>query len=433
MLVRGEVRPNHLRQIVDDDLSKTLSGRVVPSLVWRETQGELVLAPTEPLVPGETYGIASGEPPSVVHLIVEREASAPLLERVWPPVDVFGGTFGVYCGREALREGALFSELAPEGPAGSFLRGIVDGGAGAACLRFVGRGRLERSGGPWVPPPGLAWLDATRWVSLDPRPLGGDGVEGEGLVSMVVERVECGPGEVRFGPGCVLVEDDRLIGRAPEALVLWGIAGEGLDVVMTTEGGQRFVLKGLLAEKAIALDVATVDVWGRGSRETFEATMLSPMAHVVLNEVLANPNGPEPHQEWVELYNDGLVEADLGQLSVCDIGGETALPSVLLPPGRFGLVVNETYVPDDEVDVAPAEGTILVRVPALGKGGLSNGGEVVRLVDGRGGIVSRFPAIPKPKAGWSVSRVSPDAPDGVSESFVLALPTPGWSNDIPRR
>ena len=35
------------------------------------------------------------------------------------------------------------------------------------------------------------------------------------------------------------------------------------------------------------------------------------MPHVVINEVLANPVGGEPAQEWVELYNDGRAPAVL--------------------------------------------------------------------------------------------------------------------------
>jgi hypothetical protein len=151
---------------------------------------------------------------------------------------------------------------------------------------------------------------------------------------------------------------------------------------------------------------------------------------VVLNEVLANPVGPEPYQEWVELYNDGQIETSLAGYRILDIGGETVLPDVLLPAGQFGVVVSEKFVEDDEVDVAPPPGALLVRVPALGKSGLSNSGELLRLVDPKGQTISRFPALPKPKAGQSVSRRTPDAPDGVSSSFAITEPTPGLRNFV---
>ncbi|MBK9266298.1 MAG: lamin tail domain-containing protein [Polyangiaceae bacterium] len=154
------------------------------------------------------------------------------------------------------------------------------------------------------------------------------------------------------------------------------------------------------------------------------------MAHVVLNEVMANPIGPEPHQEWVELYNDGQADAALSGYRILDIGGETVLPEALLPPGQFAVVVNEKFVADDEIDVAPDPSAILVRVPSLGRSGLSNSGELLRLVHPEGHTISRFPALPKPKAGQSVSRRTPSAPDGVSSSFLISEPTPGLPNAV---
>ncbi len=439
-LVRGEVRESHLRQIERDDISKALAARFVPSLVFREDDGSVVLAPTTPLELGETYVVASGEPRAVVELVVEAEATAPLLTRVWPPVEVRGArAFGLFCGEAPLPEGEVPAALAPEGPLGTLARGLAPAGAGGACLRFEGRGQGAADGGPWVPPPVVFWSGMEGPVRLDPRPFGGveaGGVEAGGVEVGGVEAtpdvvpLECSALEVPFGPGCVEVQDDRLLGRGPEAPLLWGIAGEGIDRVMTTSKHQRFVLKGLPAGLRITLDVTTIDMLGVGQRTSFSTTTMAPMPHVVLNEVMANPLGPEPHQEWVELYNDGAVEAPLGELRISDIGGETALPAALLPPGRFAVVVNESFVVDDEVDVPPAEDAMVVRVPALGKSGLANGGEMVRLLDARSRILSRFPAIPKPKAGQSVVRRSPDAPDGVSDSFLLGMPTPGSPNAV---
>jgi hypothetical protein len=222
--------------------------------------------------------------------------------------------------------------------------------------------------------------------------------------------------------------DDRLRVRSPKAPLLWGIAGENLDLVKTTKATELFVMKGLPSASSISLDVLTFDVFGQALRQTFVTTTLSPLAHIVLNEVLANPLGPEPHQEWVELYNDGAVPGSLDGYTIADIGGKTLLPEVTLGPGQFALVVNETFEMVDDVDVTPPDDVLLVRVPTLGKSGLSNGGEPLRLLDKQGFVVSRFPAIPKPKAGQSLARVVPDAPDGVSASFVVAQPTPGGTN-----
>jgi hypothetical protein len=90
--------------------------------------------------------------------------------------------------------------------------------------------------------------------------------------------------------------------------------------------------------------------------------------------------------------------------------------------------VNESYLEKDDFDPPPAPGTLLLRVPKLGAGGLANSGEPLALLDGEGAEVSIFPSIPAKKAGKSVARRSPRAPDVLSSSFVLTEPTPGHPN-----
>ena len=151
-------------------------------------------------------------------------------------------------------------------------------------------------------------------------------------------------------------------------------------------------------------------------------TTAPPMAHVIINEVLANPVGEEPQQEWVELYNDGLAPAHLLGWQLEDVGGEASLPDVTLPPGAFALVVNESFDPESEWDPMPPPNVPLLRVAELGNNGLANGGEPMRLRNAMGVIVSRFPDEPKPKPGQSVARIHPKALDGVEGTFVRADP-----------
>jgi len=131
---------------------------------------------------------------------------------------------------------------------------------------------------------------------------------------------------------------------------------------------------------------------------------------VVLNEVMANPAGSEPAQEWVELYNDGAEPQNLAGFTLDDSGGRTPVPDALLPPSAFALIVPDAYVGDDGVDPPPAPAAQLLRVRSLGQGGLSNEGERLTLRDAAGGIVSVFAAM-KTKNGVSVARAVPDALD----------------------
>jgi len=427
VLVRGEVRKNHLDQIVDDEIGRTLAKRIVPAIVWQEDEegGALVLAPTQPLEPGARYTVASAEPRIALSFVVAPEDGVPILARVWPPPGASeNGRVGIFCGEDDLPPLALPSALEPGGPSGVLVtRGAAPDGVGKGCVRFEAEAGSATSDGPWLPPPLLELPAGAGVVRLDPRPFAGG--EGAAAVALACQRLE-----VPFGPGCVEVADDRLLGRAPEAPVFWAIQGAGIDTVFATGPGDPFVLTGLSPESAIALEVVTVDEGAAIGREKLEALTLPPMPHVVLNEALANPLGAEPDQEWVELYNDGLVEAQLGGVTLEDAAGTTELPEVTLPPGGFALVVNESFLEDNRLDVSPAEGTILVRVPRLGRGGLGNAGEPLRLLDLSGEEISTMPGLPKPKAGMSLARTAPAVPSALAASFVLAAPTPGRANEL---
>jgi hypothetical protein len=443
-LVHGQVREAHLRQIVQGELSGALSERIIPSLAWIEdgAPGEVVVvvAPAAALTPGEIYAVASGAPPLAEHLQVGMDSAPPLLERIWPPVD--GGAtvaMGVWCGNENLpaelgfgAEGAVrrpgapsfdpeIVRLQPEGPRGELRRGAADD-VGIRCVRFEGAAEQAIGEGPFVGPPALGLERGAPIASLDPRPFA---LEAE---PPGPPATPCEASELPFGPGCASVLDDRILARSGGAPLLWAIAGEGLDLVIASGPGDPFLVSPLPPLHTIALDLVVVDAAGRSARSAFSAVTLAPMPHVVITEALANPLGPEPGQEWVELYNDGLIGADLGGYLLLDVGGETALPQATLPSGGYALVVNESFVEDDELDPPPAPGTLILRVAKLGKNGLANGGEPLRLKDEGGLVVSRTPATPAPGPGMSLSRISPQAPDGLAASFAPGWPTPGQEN-----
>jgi hypothetical protein len=235
--------------------------------------------------------------------------------------------------------------------------------------------------------------------------------------------------ELAFGPGCARVFDDRLAGRSPNAPALWSIQGDGVDCIFATAAGEPFVVAPLPASSTISLNIDTIDNGGEALRAIFSASTLPPMPHVILNEVLANPVGPEPAQEWVEIVNDGAAPAELAGYVLVDIGGETPLPAATLEPGRFALIVNETFVEDDGYDVAPAPSTQILRVPKLGQAGLANGGEPLLLRAPDGDVISRFPPGFKPKPGMSVSRRDPREPDASIQAFLVTAPTPGQPNE----
>jgi hypothetical protein len=416
-LVRGPLGAGQLREITQRRVSATLAKRVVPALTWRE-DGALVLAPTVPLDAGQEYTLAAGE---AVSVRIAAADPVPLLRRVWPPEGGGGpAAFAVWCGDDPLPRFEAAVRLAPEGPEGRIRRGALDGGAGEHCLRFEGR---PAGDGRWVPPASVAAADDPAvMVRLEPAPIAG-GAAGTGVPALA-----CETDEIAFGPGCARVADDRLSGRSPAVPLLWAVAGGGVDQVFAAGAGDPFAIGGLPPATDVTLDVAAIDERGTVLRMLLAAVTTTPMAHVILNEVLANPLGPEPAAEWVEIVNDGRAPVDLAGYALVDGGGETPLPAASLAPGAFALIVNASFSEQDGADPCPAPGTLILRVPHLGKNGLSNAGEALALRDAHGGLVSRFPAAPKPKAGWSVARRAPLVPDGAKDGFALATPSPGRTN-----
>jgi len=429
VLIAGQVGPAHLGQLARDEISNALAERIVPTIARREGDGSVVLAPTERLVAGEVYSVATGTPKLAREITVAADDAVPHLGLTWPPD---GATsqgvdhrVAVWCGAEALPPVNHSAVLFPTDVPATWRLGTTAQGRGHRCVH------LESSGLPAdtavVAPPLLNDGSGEPLGRLDPVPLGSGGSPDPASPAV------CEPNERPFGPGCVAVADDRLYLRTPLQPLLWTVTltqPAPLDMVLVSRPGEHGLIQPLPPSSEVALVVDVLDRAGRLDTTIETVTTAAPMAHVVINEVLANPVGEEPDQEWVELYNDGLATASLGGYVLTDIGGETLLPDAALAPGAFALVVNEDFDETSDYDPAPAPGTLVLRVAKLGKGGLNNQGEPLQLRDPDGNPVSRFPASPKPKAGISVIRVAPGAPDGNPSSFMRCpeLPTPGAPN-----
>jgi hypothetical protein len=211
--------------------------------------------------------------------------------------------------------------------------------------------------------------------------------------------------------------------------LLWSVGGPELDLVVATAPLEPMVVLPLEPSTDVALEVVTLDNSGRERAAALQARTLDPLPHVVINEVLADSIAPEPRGEWIELVNDGRAAARLAELVLVDVGGEVALPDVELAPGAFALLVTEGWSPDAAIEPAPPPGALVLRLPRLGLGGLANGGELLRLIDAEGRVVSAVPPIPSGEHGESIARRSPGAADAIG-SFVVGPPTPAAPNQV---
>jgi hypothetical protein len=402
------------------------NGKVPASLRERQVLGEAwfdsaanraVFAPSTALVDGESYTLAvlGGRPITIFD--VQADAGAPYATRVWPPHEwPKGGGRWVFCGD--------FDE-GPRGVAARFDPGgipaLANPGVDSAGTMDAGCIRVEPESNPGVgfavPPPRLSG------IALDPASV-------ELAIGSPARGQPCADGEVALGDACARVLDDRAILRAAAEPVLLALDVEGRATLQSLLPGAPVVITGLTSNARLVVRGTTTDLGGHENPFSVDLVTVPTMAHVVLNEVLANPMGAEPAQEWVELVNDGAAAVDLAGFSLELSDGAVELPRASLPPGAFALVVSDSYDFADGRDVPPAPGTLILRLARLG---LSNSGETLELKGPNRAVMSRFPALPPPGAGVSVGRRAPALPDSDAKSFgphAARGASPGWRNDI---
>jgi endonuclease YncB( thermonuclease family) len=93
-------------------------------------------------------------------------------------------------------------------------------------------------------------------------------------------------------------------------------------------------------------------------------------AWVFINEVEANPPEGDADNEWVELYNDGKKDADVGDWTLTTAGGSvvTIEPGSIVPAGGFLVVAAEGHWlrnSGETVTLRDADGREVDRTPAM--------------------------------------------------------------------
>jgi hypothetical protein len=180
----------------------------------------------------------------------------------------------------------------------------------------------------------------------------------------------------------------------------------------------------LLARDATGLDLQS---------DAMAFAVPAPAGHLVITEVLANPAGSETRQEWIELANLGAQAESTAGLRIEDAGGFDMLPEAVLAPGGRALIVGATFDAQGAGDVPPRADTLILRVAGrIGRDGLGQAGELVRLVDPTGLVRSAYGGwVDVSRAAWgghSVHR-QPDenACDHPAAWSSAPMPaTPGW-------
>jgi len=396
-LFRGELSEHYARALQRAEIANALRERAVPLGFWREGEG-LAVQPSVWLEGGTNYSLAVAGV-GVVGTFQVQEQDERRAQRLFPLPSAPLQRLAVVCGlgAEPLPSSLL---LEPGGVALQVTPGVA-GQPREGCATLQVEGSLVE---PVVAPPRLAGalLEPQPWLPL--------------LAAGAGDQPEppCPRGEPLAG-ACLQVQDDRLR-VTPVARDLLLVLEEPERLVLPARAGSRIsLLRGLPPQGEVTL----VGRWlsSEGEQVSFRRSITTTAAqrHLVLNEVLANPLGPEPDAEWLELVNDAEHAASLSGVWLEDSGGAVPLPDVVLAPGELALVVAEDFRASG-LDVPVPANVRLLRVPSLGARGLANGGEALLLV-GREGVLSRFPLLPATHAGRSQARRYLDGADDDPTGF----------------
>jgi hypothetical protein len=393
-LLAGRVSDYHSRALRRGELSEGLREQAVPIRYWRDASG-LWLQPLRLLELGAGYTLALTGSGVLRYFEVAHTSRAPL-QRLFPGPDSAASRLAVLCGAEP--EGALEHELLlePGHVALSMTDGVL-GRAGEGCITARVEGELLE---PAVMPPQIGGSLA------DPRPF-------HPLELASPEPAHCGSGQL-VGEACLEVLDDRVQVTSPGE-GLWLLSHPASNQVVVPPSSPSVLVRGLTPETRVALAGSWFSVAGSDHPFELVVTMARARQHVVINEVLANPRGPEPQAEWIELINDSERATTLEGLWLEDAGGSVPLPAVPMLPGEIVLLVSDGFRATG-LDVPVAPSTRVIELESLGARGLTNSGEPLLLV-GPEGIISRFPLVSSPDAGRSIARRTPAAFDAAASSF----------------
>jgi hypothetical protein len=417
-LFSGELSDYHVGRVNRRDLPATLVARQLPALAWSDDSGNIAtVAPSVALEPGVHYTLAAPGFGRLAELDVAAEDSTPLLERVWPPRGSAVATLLALCAESPIAEAPFRALVEPSGLEVEIEPGLGSWKDGRACVSARLPAELSEFGNSVFPAEANGFL-------FDPEPLVA------GLAS-ALRPAHCVDGELALGPGCARVDDDRLSVRSADEPLLWVMeTGASTRIELPGPAGLWFV-RDLEPDSEQRLVGRAVDL--AGIEHPFDVTVrtLPEHPHLVLNEVLSNPVGAEPAGEWVELFNDGRGPVALSSLRLRDSTSAVELPSATVAAGQYLLLVNQGFSSAAGVDVSPALGTELVRLPLWPKGGLSNSGEPLQLEDAQGVPISRFPMLASRHAGTSFARFRPDSSDDDLSAFAEHAPpgaSPGAAN-----
>lgn len=173
---------------------------------------------------------------------------------------------------------------------------------------------------------------------------------------------------------------------------------------------------GIDGEMVCSVEIGVEDI--NGNRAIYSVSISGVVGHsIAITEILADPLGLEPSQEFIEIYNYGGEVVELSGWMIDDNGdknGDLLPPSTTLAPNDAAIIVGPKFDSQGGNDPPPEPGTqLIVLEGTIGSSGLKNTAvESIQLYDADGNLVSAYPGGDDvPGEGVSIERVIAELPD----------------------
>jgi hypothetical protein len=242
---------------------------------------------------------------------------------------------------------------------------------------------------------------------------------------------ECAKDELKLGAACALLGEAEVSLRAR--------ADENGSLALTCGGKSRADL-GSAGEFALTLALtepqacvlSLTDAAGNSREGVLDLAPQADLAKLAIVEVRADPLGPEPSQEYVELLNFGDTALSIeGFTLTTDVfaAGSRIVSASALAAGERVLVVPADFDSAETSDGALPAG---VRVARLERAlALRNDGAALLLRDARGRRLSASPALSGGSAGQCIARTGTQLRSAAPGEFRPAACTPGGPSAAP--
>jgi hypothetical protein len=262
---------------------------------------------------------------------------------------------------------------------------------GSACELVVAQGLIDATGAP-LPARTLAFSTANGRDDAPPA----------------LSAIPCALDEQALEAVCVVASEHgaSLRGLSDEPALVTVLAGNTRSATLALSGAFALEVSELEAREHVPIVLRLEDLAGNARELPLTLALPAALAQVAIDEVRADPLGPEPAQEYVELLNLGSDPLQIMGFSLTDDAlseGRRIVTPLELAAGERVLVV----APDFDV-TEPSDGELPpgVRIARLeGALSLRNDGEALFLRDPSGTRVAESPRMAPTSEGQCIARV----------------------------